>query len=132
MAQIGDYVDIWKLFYGVGVGDTVYHNVEFGEGRIQSIEGGYITVKFGTKEKRFAFPDAFLKECLRAPGFVAPSNAEISHEDNDASMIEESPYILLPDKKSSAYSRHGRGWADDVWTPGLPSSRFHRKKKHFR
>lgn len=28
----------------------------------------------------------------------------------------------------STNTRHGKGWYDDVWTPGLPSSRFYRKK----
>lgn len=33
------------------------------------------------------------------------------------------------DSNSKSYSKHGGGWNDDVWTPGLPSSRFYRTKK---
>lgn len=29
---------------------------------------------------------------------------------------------------TDSYSKHGGGWYNDVWTPGLPSQRFFRKK----
>ena len=29
---------------------------------------------------------------------------------------------------TDSYSKHGGGWYNDAWTPGLPSQRFYRKK----
>ena len=33
-----------------------------------------------------------------------------------------------PTTWSESFSKHGGGWHDDVWAPGLPSSRFYRKR----
>ena len=150
-------VDISKLVYGVSVGDTVYHYTKFGRGTIKSIADGYITVQFGFEEKKFEFPDAFIKKYLQAPGFVIPPNV------NKVPSIKIPTYVQLPKQQSnmssgkmktntqsgtkksntssgtkksntssSGYgSRHGGGWVDDAWVPGLPSSRFFRKKKRF-
>lgn len=30
--------------------------------------------------------------------------------------------------RTDNYIKQGRGWSNDAWTPGLPSSRFYRKK----
>ena len=37
-----------------------------------------------------------------------------------------------PNRKATTSSRHGGGWVDDAWVPGLPSSRFFRKRKCFK
>ena len=50
------------------------------------------------------------------------------------SYYESHPIVRQPPKNKStswtdSYSRHGGGWHDDVWAPGLPSSRFYKSKK---
>ncbi len=44
-------------------GSALMHK-SFGKGFITSIDGGHIIVKFDTREARFRFPDAFVKEQL--------------------------------------------------------------------
>ena len=45
------------------VGQTVTHK-SFGQGEIVSIDGKYIIVRFPSYEKKFLFPDAFIREYL--------------------------------------------------------------------
>jgi len=52
------------------LGEAVRHKV-FGEGRIVSVTGNYVTVRFGQEEKTFLFPDAF-------ENFLTLENGELS------------------------------------------------------
>ena len=49
---------------GVAAGSEVKHKA-FGMGTVKEISGGLITVVFGTAEKKFQFPDAFMQGFLQ-------------------------------------------------------------------
>lgn len=122
-----------KSKYGVKVGDKVFHRNKYGDGTISAIDDKYITIMFGTEEKKFVFPDAFVQKYLEAPGFIMPKIVEQPKEEKVSSTTKSKP-VKSPMKKSytsskEPYSRHGGGWVDDVWAPGLPSARYYRRKK---
>lgn len=53
-----------NIVLNVTVGSTVIHKA-FGEGIVQALEGGFVTVSFNGMEKRFQFPGAFLQGFLQ-------------------------------------------------------------------
>ena len=67
---------------------------------------------------RLTFEKGIKKFRLRKP--LSYYEANLDHVQNNSSTA--SSYRKAPD------TRHGGGWHDDVWAPGLPSSRFFRKK----
>jgi hypothetical protein len=56
--------DLEAKIDSLGAGDIIGSKA-FGNGRIKSIEGTHIVVRFGGRDRTFAFPDAFYQGFLR-------------------------------------------------------------------
>ena len=70
----------------------------FGEGTVKSLDGKYITVSFGSIEKKFVYPDAFENFLTLSDGTVSP---EILEDIRNAKMAKQ----VIIDKKNEENRR---------------------------
>lgn len=60
--------------------------------------------------------------CIPEPSVFRTNNLERAHSSNKKTTYNSNK------KQKEPYTKNGGGWHDDVWAPGLPSSRFFRTK----
>lgn len=120
------YLDAFKLHVAIKVTEELLYDNAF---RLEN----YITTQFG-KALANAEEDAFLNGDGKGKPtgiFDATGGGEV-YDTLTAALKSDDLFNLVYALKrpywNDPITRHGGGWHDDVWAPGLPSSRLNRKK----
>lgn len=83
------------------VGQTIRHKT-LGAGTIEAKNGRYLTIRFGTAEKTFAYPDAFHRFLTAEnEAFAAQATADL------AVATAEKERLLAKKQEEQKYIRHG-------------------------
>ena len=85
---------------------------------------------FGRRNLRYILDDNGVTTFCVGKGFALANSLSSYPMSSKAKNVSQSKSKSKTQSYNGPYERSGYGWDDDTWTPGLPSSRFYRKRKH--